>query len=139
MASIEYGINKSVTAGQFIDLLTRSTLAERRPVDDFQCMQGMIENSSLLVTAWRNETLIGVARSMTDFHYACYLSDLAVDSCYQRQGIGKRLQQLTQQQLGPKCKLILISAPAANDYYQQLGFTRNERCWTLLRDESLNG
>jgi len=139
MASIEYGINKSVTVEQFIDLLARSTLAERRPVDDFQCMQGMIENSNLLVTAWRNETLIGVARSMTDFHYACYLSDLAVDSSYQRQGIGKRLQQLTQQQLGPKCKLILIAAPAANDYYRQLGFTRNERCWTLLRDEPLSG
>jgi GNAT superfamily N-acetyltransferase len=75
----------------------------------------------LLVTAWDGDKLVGVARSMTDFHYACYLSDLAVDQDYQRQGIGKQLQILTQQQLGRYCKLILIAAPAANAYYGRIG------------------
>ena len=134
---VEYKINTPVTAEQFVELLNKSTLGERRPVDDKECMQGMIANSNLVVTAWVGEELVGIARCMTDFHYACYLSDLAVSEEHQKSGIGKQLQILTQQQLGPKCKLILIAAPAANDYYGHIGFTNNPRCWVLERDANI--
>lgn len=129
--NIKYKINAPITADQFIDLLNRSTLGERRPVDDRQCMEGMVNNSNLIVTAWDKDRLVGVARSVTDFHYACYLSDLAVDSEYQKKGIGKKLQAETQANLGPKCKLILIAAPSANEYYQHIGYSNNARCWIL--------
>lgn len=50
-----------------------------------------------------------------------------------------RIQEsVTQQQLGPRCKLILVAAPAANDYYPQRGFTHNPRCWILERDKPIN-
>jgi ribosomal protein S18 acetylase RimI-like enzyme len=128
----------TITPTQFTQLLKNSTLGERRPIEDQECLAGMINNSNLIISAWDEETLIGISRCVTDFHYCCYLSDLAVDQNYQSQGIGKELQIQTQKQLGPKCKLILISAPAANKYYQQIGFTNNERCWVLNRDESIN-
>ncbi len=76
---------------------------------------------------------------MTDFHYACYLSDLAVDQEHQGRGIGKRLQAITQEQLGPRCKLILVAAPAANSYYERLGFAHNPRCWVLDREGRIRG
>lgn len=136
--NIEYRINEPISARQFVGLLKASTLAERRPIDDVECMQGMLANASLIVTAWDGEALIGVARSVTDFHYACYLSDLAVHLDYQRSGIGKRLQSLTQDQLGPNCKLILLAAPAANAYYQGIGFTNNQRCWVLERHQKIS-
>jgi ribosomal protein S18 acetylase RimI-like enzyme len=131
MVHITYKINEPISAGQFIDLLKESTLAERRPVDDPSCMKGMVENSNLLVTAWDGGKLVGVARSMTDFHYACYLSDLAVHEKYQKRGIGRELQVLTQKQLGKNCNLILVAAPLANSYYGHIGFTHNPRCWVL--------
>jgi ribosomal protein S18 acetylase RimI-like enzyme len=134
---IEYRINAVVTVDQFIAVLRASTLGERRPVDDRACIEGMVKNGNLTVSAWDGEALVGVARSLTDFHYACYLSDLAVDTRYQRKGIGRRLQELTQEQLGPKCKLILLAAPAANAYYQHIGFTHQPRCWVLERDRSI--
>lgn len=135
--SIEYRINAPVTVDQFIDLLARSTLGERRPIHDPECMEGMVANSNLMVTAWEGETLVGIARSVTDFHYACYLSDLAVCRSHQKQGIGRQLQVMTQNQLGPRCRLILIAAPAANAYYEHLGFTNNPRCWVLEREASI--
>ena len=101
--SIEYKINEPISTDQFIALLKASTLGARRPVEDRECMQGMISNSNLTVSAWNDGHLVGIARSVTDFHYACYLSDLAVILEYQKSGIGKRLQTLTQEQLGPKC------------------------------------
>lgn len=135
--SIEYKINEPVSTDQFIALLKNSTLGERRPIQDRECMEGMILNSNLTVSAWESVNLVGLARSMTDFHYACYLSDLAVNKSHQKSGIGKQLQIITQKQLGPKCKLILIAAPAANEYYQHIGYTNNPRCWVLERDTSV--
>ena len=135
--NIEYKINAPLTTDQFIELLRESTLAKRRPVDDRECMAGMVNNSNLMVAAWDGEKLVGVARSMTDFHYACYLSDLAVHLQYQRCGIGKRLQAITQQQLGPRCKLILVAAPDANAYYGHIGYANNPRCWVLDREQIL--
>ncbi|MEM1080806.1 MAG: GNAT family N-acetyltransferase [Pseudomonadota bacterium] len=135
---IEYQVNPSITARQFLDVLNESSLGERRPVDDFDCIQGMIEHSNLVVSAWDQDRLVGIARSVTDFHYACYLSDLAVVRSHQRLGIGKQLQRITQNQLGPKCSLILLAAPAASDYYNQIGFSHNPRCWVLERDARIN-
>ncbi|MHB8455635.1 MAG: GNAT family N-acetyltransferase [Acidiferrobacterales bacterium] len=135
--SIEYKINAPITSDQFIELLRESTLGERRPVDDRNCMDGMVKNSNLMVTAWSHGKLIGIARSMTDFHYACYLSDLAVHREYQKKGIGKRLQIMTQEKLGPKCKLILVAAPAANSYYEHIGYKNNPGCWVLDREQNI--
>ena len=134
---IDYKINEPITTDQFIDLMANSTLGERRPVDDRLCIEGMILNSNLTVSAWHNDNLVGISRSITDFHYACYLSDLAVSKKHQKSSIGKRLQILTQEQLGPKCKLILIAAPAANQYYEHIGFKNNPRCWVLNRESSI--
>ena len=135
---IDYNINVPLSTDQFIGLLRESTLGERRPVDDRECMKGMVENSNLVITAWHGERLVGIARSMTDFHYACYLSDLAVDIKYQNSGIGKKLQVIRQENLGPKCKLILLAAPTSNSYYEHIGFTNNQRCWVLERERSIS-
>ena len=124
-----------LSPAEFIDLLHRSTLAERRPVDDAETIAGMLANADLTVTAWDGELLVGVARSVTDFTYCCYLSDLAVDVAYQRQGIGVELIAQTQEQLGPRCNLILLAAPAAADYYGHIGFNHHPRCWILPRDK----
>ena len=83
------------------------------------------------------ELLVGVARSMTDFHYACYLSDLAVDRNYQRRGIGTELLRATRDELGQLCKLILVAAPDANDYYPKLGFELNDKTWVLPKGKKL--
>ncbi|MBR9979411.1 MAG: GNAT family N-acetyltransferase [Desulfatitalea sp.] len=128
---VTFTAKRGITAEQFVDILKRSTLAERRPVEDAACIEGMIRHANLTVTAWEGEMLIGIARSVTDFHFACYLSDLAVDAAYQHAGIGRELIRRTQGELGPRCKIRLISAPAAMGYYPKLGFTQNMQCWEL--------
>lgn len=135
--TLEYRTNAPVTVDQFASLLYQSTLSARRPVEDRECLRGMVDNSSLTVSAWEGSELVGLARSLTDFHYACYLSDLAVARSHQGCGIGRQLLVLTQQALGPRCKLILVAAPDADSYYDELGFSRNQRCWVLQRDESM--
>lgn len=128
---IRIATDQKVTPKQFIDVLERSGLAERRPVDDADCIDGMLAHADLMVTAWIGDLLIGVARSVTDFSYCCYLSDLAVDQDYQRLGIGKVLIDQTREQLGEQCQLILLSAPAATDYYPKIGFEPHPRAFVI--------
>jgi predicted N-acetyltransferase YhbS len=130
-AVIEYRTDHALSADEFIDVLVRSTLGERRPIDDRACIEAMVKNGNLTVTAWDGPKLVGVSRSVTDFAYACYLSDLAVDVRYQRSGIGRALVQHTLKKLGPHCKIRLLAAPAAADYYAKIGFTHNPKCWEL--------
>jgi GNAT superfamily N-acetyltransferase len=137
--SITYRINIPLDLDAAIDLYRASTLGERRPIDDRGCMQQMLDEANLTVTAWDGDTLVGIARSLTDWCYCCYLSDLAVRAAYQRQGIGKELIRHTQAELGPKTALILLSAPAAVDYYPRIGMEQHPSAWilrggTTLRD-----
>ena len=136
-AALDYRVNAPITADQFIDVLERSTLAQRRPVHDRAAIEAMVKHGNLCVTAWKGPTLIGVARSLTDFHYACYMSDLAVDLAYQHSGVGRKLIAVTQAQLGPECKIRLLAAPAAVAYYPKIGFVHNPNCWELERDRDV--
>ena len=128
---IRYEAERTITEDEFIDVLRRSTLAERRPVDDAVCIRAMLRHADLLCTAWHGQLLVGVARSVTDFEYCCYLSDLAVDEAYQKQGIGRKLIALTKSRLGPRANLILLAAPKAQQYYPRIGFDAHPSAWVL--------
>ncbi|MGB3750385.1 MAG: GNAT family N-acetyltransferase [Arcobacteraceae bacterium] len=123
--NIKYKINKDITPSEFIEVLKRSTLEKRRPIDDLEIIKGMIENADIIVTATIDNKIIGVARAVTDFNYCCYLSDLAFDEKYQKNGIGKKLISKVQERLNDKCKIILLSAPDATEYYPKIGFTQH--------------
>ena len=136
--SIQYEASRNITEAQFVDVLRRSTLAERRPVNDAGTISAMLRHANLLCTAWEGDKLVGVARSVTDFEYCCYLSDLAVDVSYQRQGIGRGLIEVTQSRLGPNAKIILLAAPKARGYYPRLGFEAHESAWLLGSRQKLS-
>ncbi len=95
-----------------------------RPIQDTERIAKMYANSNLIVSAWHNDKLIGIARSLTDFCYCCYLSDLAVSEKYKKLGIGKKLIDITLENLGEQVTLLLLSAPGAMEYYPKVGFEK---------------
>lgn len=135
--TITYRDDAPISVEEAIDVYRRSTLGERRPVDRPDIFADMLRNASVTITAWDGDLLVGIARTLTDFSYVAYLADLAVDAAYQRRGIGKCLITETRQRLSPECLLVLLAAPKANDYYQQLGFEHNPRAWMLKGDQPL--
>ena len=125
-----YQIEKNLSIDEFIEVLVNSTLGERRLVNEPDRIAKMLEHANLIITARLGGKLVGVARSLTDFLYCTYLSDLAVDNKFQKQGIGKELIRLTKLET-PKAKLILLAAPKAVNYYPKIGMTRHENCYFL--------
>lgn len=130
---ITYQLEPQLTPAEFIDVLRRSTLAERRPVDDAECIAKMLEQASVILTARNDGQLVGVSRAITDFAYCTYLSDLAVDEAFQRQGIGKELIRRTHEAAGLCTTLILLSAPKARTYYPHIGMQPHDSCWIIPR------
>lgn len=128
--NIRYEINPKLSVDEFIDVLHRSTLGQRRPLHNREDMQTMLDLGNYYIGAYDGEKLVGLARAMTDFVYTTYLSDLAVDEAYQHQGIGKKLLFMMKEAI-PKAKLILLAAPAAESYYPKIGLERHNHCFII--------
>ncbi len=129
MSGVTYQIEPHLAPAEFVDVLARSTLAERRPVHDAATIRAMLSNASVIVTARLGGKLVGVSRALTDFAYCTYLSDLAVDVAHQRQGIGRELIRRTHEAAGRQTTLILLAAPKARDYYPRVGMSQHDSCW----------
>ena len=127
--AMTYALEPELDVDEFIDILKRSTLAERRPIVDRCKMTSMVAGADIIVVARSGDKAVGVARSVSDMHYCTYLSDLAVDAEFQRQGIGKRLIDETHKAINYRGNLILLSAPAAREYYPHIGMEAHDSCW----------
>jgi predicted N-acetyltransferase YhbS len=133
---VEYRRGNDLDLDAVIELYEASTLGERRPVGERERMRKMLAHANLVITAWEGGRMVGIARSLTDWAYCTYLSDLAVRASHQRRGIGKELMRRTQA-AAPEATLILLAAPKAVDYYPRVGFTRHESAWRLLPHERI--
>jgi GNAT superfamily N-acetyltransferase len=132
--TVLYILEPNLSAVEFIDVLVRSTLAERRPVSEPERIETMLRQADVIVTARIDGQLVGVARAITDRSYATYLSDLAVDERYQRRGIGRELIHRTHETAGKQTMLVLLAAPNARRYYPHIGMQPHDSCWYLPRE-----
>lgn len=128
---ISYQTNIIPQAKAIAELYNSSGL--NRPTADLERMAKMYANSNLVISAWNGPQLVGIARSLTDFCYSCYLADLAVREEYKSLGIGKKLIALTKEQIGEQTMLLLLSAPAAMDYYPKIGFEQADNAFLIKR------
>jgi len=133
-AAVTYALEPQLSVQDFRAILIASTLGARRPVDDDARLAQMLRQADIIVVARSAQHIVGVARSITDFAYCCYLSDLAVAEPYQRHGIGKQLIAETRAAAGRHVGLYLVSAPAALGYYPKIGL-QPYPCFGLPRED----
>jgi predicted N-acetyltransferase YhbS len=115
---------------EVLEVYRSSGLGERRPIADTGRMAAMAANANLVLTCRIDGELVGIARSISDFCYVTYLSDIAVSRAHQRSGIGRALIDATRKE-APQAKIVLLSAPGAVDYYPHIGFTQHNSAWVL--------
>ncbi len=133
---ILYQKEENLSIDEFKSVLLNSTLGERRPIEEPERLSEMLKHANLIITARDNGKLVGIARSLTDFVFCTYLSDLAVDEKYQKMCIGKELIRQTKL-VSTEAKLILLSAPMAVNYYPKIGMTKWEQCFVLENIDDL--
>ena len=128
---IEYRHNLPLDPAEVARLFDASGIT--RPTGDLPRIARMFANANLIISAWSNNTLVGVARALTDHAFCCYLSDLAVDRAFQKHGIGKELIRRVQAVSGEEVSLVLISAPGAMQYYPKMGFSAADNAFVVRR------
>lgn len=121
---MKLALEPDLAAEEFAALLHASGLYTRRPTD-LSRLQAMLRGAQLVVTARDAGRLVGLARSITDWAYCLYCSDLCVASDYQGQGIGKALLARTAAEAPAVKTCLLLSAPAAISFYEAAGFPRH--------------
>jgi predicted N-acetyltransferase YhbS len=137
MSEIDYRQGNDLLLEDVVELYRASTLGERRPIDDDRIVADMLRHANLVVTAWDGQTMVGIARTLTDFSYVGYLADLAVRVSHQNRGIGTELIQRTRDLMGSRSMLVLLAAPEAVEYYPKVGFTKHESAWVLRSGDTL--
>ncbi len=128
---IDYNVEPLLSAEEFLAVLQKSTLAERRPVEDRKRIESMLVNADVIVTARSGQLLVGVSRAITDFSFCTFLSDLAVDVEFQKHGIGRELISRTHAAAGLATRLVLLAAPKARTYYPRIGMLPHDSCWMV--------
>lgn len=132
MSDLTYQVEPELSATEFVDVLRRSTLAERRPVDDLDRIGRMLAHADVILTARdAGAVLVGVSRAISDFSYCTYVSDLAVDVARQGQRIGRELLRRTHVTAGVQTTLVLLAAPRAESFYPHVGLERHGSCWII--------
>ncbi|WP_159712395.1 GNAT family N-acetyltransferase [Geminicoccus flavidas] len=131
--TIRYAQEPELDARAFRDLLAATTLGARRPIEDLPRLERMLRQADIVLTARAGTQLVGVARAITDFAYACYLSDLAVHESFQRRRIGRRLIAETHAVAGKCTTLVLVAAPGAETFYAGIGMAPLPSSWAIWR------
>lgn len=125
-----------LTSRRIATLYRRAPLI--RPVDDLDRLWTMFENSTLVISAWYDGRLVGIARVLTDHALYSYLCDLAVEPDVQRLGIGKSLIS----EVLEECKntdLVLRDSDISSRFYEKLGFEHVDNAWVWTRSRSVDG
>jgi ribosomal protein S18 acetylase RimI-like enzyme len=115
---------------EVLEVYRSSGLGERRPIADKERFSEMVRNANLILVCRIDGKMVGIVRSLSDFSYVTYLSDIAVSGAYQRSGIGRALIDATRKE-APQAKIVLLSAPAAAEYYPHIGFLKHDSAWVL--------
>ena len=128
--SIDRAHGADLDVDEVLEVYRSSGLGERRPITDIERFHAMVRNANLILVCRIEGKMVGIARCVSDFSYVTYLSDMAVSRAYQRSGIGRALIDATRKE-APQAKIVLLSAPAATDYYPHIGFSRHDSAWVL--------
>ena len=110
-----------------IELLHTTYWAEKR---DPEVIRKSIENS-IVFGVYSEDSLIGMARVITDFATTFYLADVIIDEKYRGNGIGKKLISTIVSDNRFSSLLGILVTKDAHGLYEHFGFKRDtERAMT---------
>lgn len=129
--SIEYRHNHPLDPVDVVRVFDASGIT--RPTADLPRIARMFAAPCLVISAWQDGRLVGLSRSLTDYSYCCYLSDLAVEKALQGKGIGRELIRRTRAIIGDEVSLILLSSAGAMSYYPTVGLQQADNAFVIRR------
>ena len=111
------------------DVLYRAPLGKRRNPDQ---LRSAFMASYAVVFAFDDQTLIGMARAISDGVYQAAVYDMVVLPEYQGQGVGREILNRLCDQL-PVENTILYAVPGREGFYSKCGFRKMRTAMAVLK------
>lgn len=117
--------SKNVPLHHILTLFEQTDWARGRTLED---VERMLNHTSLVMTAWDENQLVGFGRVLTDFVYRASIWDVIVHGSYQNQDIGKGLMNriLAHPSLR-QVELFWLCTRRYQGFYASLGFSDKEQ------------
>lgn len=106
--------------------------------DKPQALYQALLNAHALITAWDQETLVGLGNALSDGYLMVYYPHLLVHPDYQGKGIGSRIVDRMQEIYGHLHMQMLTADGNAISFYEKKGFVRAGKTvpmWIYQGDE----
>lgn len=100
--------------------------------------QDILENSSAVISAWYKDSLVGLARGISDQVRYAQVLDVLVHPDYRRSGIGTELVNRLVDHPAMSVRSVILGTPSMREFYESAGFQCvNDRAYfmVLVRDE----
>lgn len=132
--NITYSTQKSFPAQQVFDLY--DSVNWTAYTKDLPGLLRALEKSSLVISAWDDQKLVGLIRALTDGETIAYIQDILVFPGYQKQGVGSQLmRQMLAALKGIRQIMLMTDLGEANlslhDWYRSFGFKSLEDWGTI--------
>jgi ribosomal protein S18 acetylase RimI-like enzyme len=115
---IEISTDRRPDIAQLIHLFRRAGWLDKT---EEARMHTMVENSTIVVTAWDKSRMVGFARCMTDYAFNGQINNVVVDEDYRGCGIGRQLVERILRS-SDKVTYILRADPENIGFFKKLGF-----------------
>jgi GNAT superfamily N-acetyltransferase len=133
--SIIYAQEQSLSVGDYVAVLSETTMRDKRPLANAQRIAEMLDGANFIVTAREDGVILGLARCISDGAWVAYCAELAVKEGAQGRGIGAGIIKAAKDILGPRMGLVLISEEEAVGFYTRIGMERYDRAFFLTRED----
>ena len=93
----------------------------------------MLSNSTVVVSAWHKNQLIGFGRATSDHVFRAVLWDVVIDSERQGLGLGKLIVEALLKNKEIECvEKVYLMTTNSSEFYKQLGFKINNKQSLLM-------
>jgi len=123
LMNITYSLKDSVATQEVVAIYQANQWsAAQKPKE----LVAALNNSHTLVTARKEQQLIGLGNAISDGHLVVYYPHFLVLPEYQGHGVGKTMMELLQSPYAGFLQQMLTADSHAIPFYERLGFTREE-------------
>ena len=97
----------------------------------------MLENTDVIVTAWKGQKLVGFGRATSDKSFRAILWDVVVDKNYQNLGLGKQIvETILNDPSVSKVERVYLMTTFCMEFYLKLGFSFESKQKLMLLKEN---
>ena len=105
----------------------------------YEDWEKIIKKSSCIITYWDNDSLIGMARALSDEVRWATIIDVLVHPNYRGKSIGRQLIEKLLEHKEMQVRTVYLATPDKEEFYDKLGFkTVNEHCSYMIKVNKFN-